>query len=181
MIFAASVGAVPCRAVVNHLPRVGYSTRCQFRLAPEFHAALLRYLHSDPSSFNDQRTFKLGPHAYHLPHGAACGRLGVDCLREGTELDTLLFEVVQHVYGVEQAMPQTVELPYDQRVAGLQGLQATGEGRTLHMSAGHLVLEHGLASGLVQRGKLDCRITIFGADAVAVFYAVIMELTFGIR
>lgn len=46
-------------------------------------------------------------------------------------------------------------------VASVQSFQATGEGRALDVSAGHLVLEHGFASGLFQRGELHGRILVF--------------------
>src|ERR1019366_3814550 len=88
------------------------------------------------------------------------------------ELDALLFEAVQHMDEVAQAAAQTVELPHNQCVAGLQLLQATGEGRAFDVSASHLVLEHGFASGLFQSRELHGGILVFGADAgIAIFHA----------
>jgi hypothetical protein len=49
------------------------------------------------------RLLQLREYAYHLPHGAACGGVGVDVFREGTEFDTTVFQVIQHGYQVAQA------------------------------------------------------------------------------
>jgi len=98
------------------------------------------------------------------------------------ELDASLLEVVQHVDKVAQAAAQPVELPHNQRIACRQGFQATGEGRAVDVRTRHLVLEHGLASGLLQGGELHGRILVFGADAgVAVFHAPLIGLTYRIR
>src|ERR1700722_1181877 len=40
-------------ALVDYLPCVRQSVGCQFRLAPELHAALLRGLHSGAGALND--------------------------------------------------------------------------------------------------------------------------------
>jgi hypothetical protein len=77
---------------------------------------------------------------------------------------------------------EPVELPHDERVAALRGFQATGEGRAFDVSAGHFVLEHGLASSLIQGGKLHGRVLVFGADAgVVAFNPPISGLAFWIR
>jgi hypothetical protein len=83
---------------------------------------------------------------------------------------------------IAEAAAQPVELPHDESVASLQLLQATGEGRAVNVSASHLVLEHGRAPGLLQRGKLHGRVLIFGADAgIAVFHSLFVRLTYQIR
>jgi hypothetical protein len=57
-----------------------------------------------------------------------------------------------------------------------------GECKTVDVSASDFVFEHGLASDLLQRGKLHGRILVFGANAgVAVLHAPIIGLTFRIR
>src|SRR5271157_929331 len=166
-------------ASVDQLARMGQPVGRELRLAPEFHAPALRVLHSGPCPFDDQRQFIFGQNADQLPHDPARRRLGVDSLRERLELDALIFEVVEHGDEVAHTAAQPVELPHDERVAGLQDFEATGEGRALHMLAGHLVLEHSFASGLLQGRKLHRRILVVGADAgIAVFHASIIGLTF---
>ena len=75
----------------------------QLWLAREFHAPVFRGLHSGAGAFADKAAFKLGEYAYHLPHGAACGRVGVDVFRQRTKFHALLFQVVEHGYQVAQA------------------------------------------------------------------------------
>jgi hypothetical protein len=53
---------------------------------------------------------------------------GVDLLREGTEFDAALPEVVEHGDQVAQAAAQAVEFPDEERVAVLQCLEATEQG-----------------------------------------------------
>ena len=77
--------------------------RGEFRLASEFHAALSGCLHPGAGSFADEAAFQFRQYANHLPHGAACRCLGVDCFRQRSEFDAALFEVVQHGYQVAQA------------------------------------------------------------------------------
>ena len=68
----------------------------QFGLASEFYPSLLRGLHACVGALGDQTALKFGQDPNHLPHGAACGRLGVDMLRQGAKLDALGAECVQH-------------------------------------------------------------------------------------
>jgi len=58
-------------------------------------------------------------------------RLGVDLLGEGTEFDASLLEVVEHGYQIAQAAAQAVKFPDNKRVAVLQCLEATEQGRAL--------------------------------------------------
>ena len=91
------------RPLVNQLPRMDEPVGGELHLPPEFHPALLRGLHSGAGALGNQGSFKLRENADHLPHGAACRRLRVDCLGERPELDAALLEVVQHVNEVAQA------------------------------------------------------------------------------
>jgi hypothetical protein len=105
--------------------------RGHFRLTAEFHAPTLRGLHSGAGPFADEAALQLGQYADHLPHGPACRRLGVDLLGEGTEFDAALLEVVEHGDQVAQAAAQAVKFPDNERVAVLQCLEATEQGRAL--------------------------------------------------
>ena len=125
---------------------MGQSVGGQLRLAPELHPALLRRLHSGAGALHDQRPFEFRQHADHLPHGATRRRLGVNRLREGTELDAALFEIVQHLDQVAEAAPQPIQLPHDQGVASLQGLEASDQGGAVDVRPRHLVLEQLVAA-----------------------------------
>jgi hypothetical protein len=78
-IFAAMLSGV------DQLPGVDFLLRRQFRFAPEFHASASRGLHSGAGPFADKATFQFRQYANHLPHGAACRRLSVDCLSQRTK------------------------------------------------------------------------------------------------
>jgi hypothetical protein len=122
---------LPVLALVDQLPGVGNLLRGHFRLTSEFHAPALRGLHSGAGPFADEAALQLGQYADHLPHGPACRRLGVDLLGEGTEFDAALLEVVEHGDQVAQAAAQAVKFPDNERVAVLQCLEATEQGRAL--------------------------------------------------
>lgn len=87
---------------VDQLPGVADLLRREFRLAPKFNAPALRVLHSGAGSLADKAAFQFCQHINHLPHGAACRRLGVDCLRERTKFHGAFFQVAQHGYQVAQ-------------------------------------------------------------------------------
>ena len=64
-------------------------------------------------------------------YAAARRPLSVDLLREGTEFYAALPEVVEHGYQIAQAAAQAVKFPDNKRVAVLQCLEATEQGRAL--------------------------------------------------
>src|SRR4029450_8174391 len=68
----------------------------QFGLASEFYPSGLRGLHPGAGALGDQAALEFGQYSDDLPHGAACGRLGVDMLGQGAKLDALGAEVIQH-------------------------------------------------------------------------------------
>jgi hypothetical protein len=70
--------------------------RGQARLPSGFDAPRSRGLHSGACPFDNQTPSKLGKQGYHLPHGAACRRVGVDCLCERAEFHAAFFQVVEH-------------------------------------------------------------------------------------
>jgi hypothetical protein len=57
------------------------------------------------------------------------GVSGVDLLCEGTEFDAALPEVVKHGDQIAQAAAQSIKFPDGERIAVLQGLEATQQGR----------------------------------------------------
>jgi hypothetical protein len=61
--------------------------------------------HAGAGPFTDNAAFKFCHEANHLPHGAACRRLGVDCFRERFEFHAALFEVVEgrHLHQVGES------------------------------------------------------------------------------
>src|ERR1017187_6533778 len=122
---------LPALALVYQLAGVGDLLRGHFRLPAEFHSPALRGLHPGAGPFADEAALQLGQYADHLPHGPACRRLGVDLLSEGTEFDAALLEVVKHGDQIAQAAAQAVKFPDDERVAVLQCLEATEQGRAL--------------------------------------------------
>jgi hypothetical protein len=97
-----------------------------FTLRPNFTPPALRILHPGAGAFGSQGSLKRGQHTDHLPHGAACRRLGVDGFPERLELYALLLKTVRHVNEVAHTAAQPVELSDDGRVAGLQGVQGNG-------------------------------------------------------
>ena len=68
----------------------------QFGLASEFYPSGLRDLHPGAGALGDQAALEFGQAPDDLPHGTACGRLGVDMLGQGAKLDALGAECVQH-------------------------------------------------------------------------------------
>ena len=57
--------------------------------------------------------------------------------------DAALLQVVEHRYQVSQAAAQSVELPHYERVAFLQGFEATEQGMALDASrAGEFVFKN---------------------------------------
>ncbi len=58
-------------------------------------------------AFADKAAFQFREYADHLPHGAACRRVGVDCFREGTEGHAPVFQVIEHGDQVAQAPAQS--------------------------------------------------------------------------
>src|SRR5216683_6279481 len=83
-----------------------------------------------------------------------------------------LVEAFEHAHQVAQAAGQPVEFPDNQRVAVLQRLEATEQGRALGGGSCSLVLKSFLASGFLQGGELQGGILLLGRDAgVTVFHA----------
>ena len=83
-----------------------------------------------------------------------------------------LMEVIEHSHEVAQAAGQPVEFPDNQRVAVLQRLKATEQGRAFSVGSCALVLKDFLASGFLQGGELQSRVLVLGRDAgVTVFHA----------
>ena len=74
-------------SVPDQFPGVVDLLRREFSLAPEFHASAFRGLYPGAGPLTDKAALQFRQYANHLPHGAACRRLGVDCLRERTKLD----------------------------------------------------------------------------------------------
>src|SRR5450631_810074 len=94
--------------------------------------------------------------------------------------DAALLQVVEHRYQVAQAAAQPVELPHYERVAFLQGFEATEQGRALDAGrAGEFVFKKFGASGLLERRYLHGGVLVVGADTrIADFHAVIMRQAF---
>src|SRR4030095_455415 len=92
----------------------------EFGLASEFYPSGLRGLHSGAGALGDQAALEFGQYPDDLPHGAACGRLGVDMLGQGAKLDALGAEVVQHGNKIAQTAAQAVEFPDDKGVTVAQ-------------------------------------------------------------
>jgi hypothetical protein len=85
----------------------------------------LRGLHAGAGTLGDERALELGEHADHLPHGPPRRGVRVDRLGERAELHALALQLIEHMDQVPEAPAQPIELPDDERVAGLQGLEAT--------------------------------------------------------
>jgi len=64
-------------AFVDLLPCVFDLGRGEFRLSAKRHAALFGFLDSGAGALGYHGSLKLGQNADKLPHGAACGCLGV--------------------------------------------------------------------------------------------------------
>jgi len=88
-------------------------------------------------------------------------------------------------YQVAQAAAQAVELPDNERVAVLQGLEAAEEAGAVRRGSRYaLILENGFgfASGPRQGRKLQGRALVVGRYAgVAVFHSLILQQTFETR
>ncbi len=85
---------------------------------------------------------------------------------------TALVEVIEHGHEVGQAAGQPVEFAHDERVAILQRLEATQQGRALGGGSCALVLKSFPAPGAFQRGELQGGILVLGRDArVTAFHA----------
>lgn len=155
--------------------------RREARLAPTFHTAPLR--RPDPSvrPFADESPLKLGQQRHHVKHRASGRGLGVNRIGQTLKTEATLLQIMQDVQEVADTPSQPVELPHDERVAGLQRFQATGEAGALHGRAGDAVVSEGLmATGLLQRRKLQRGVLIVGADAgVAIFQSSNLKQTSG--
>ena len=83
-----------------------------------------------------------------------------------------LMEVIEHGHKVAQAAGQAVKFPDNERVAVLQRLEATEQGRALGGGSRALVLKDFLAPRAFQGGELQGRVLFLGRDAgVTVFHA----------
>src|SRR6266852_4267230 len=83
-----------------------------------------------------------------------------------------LVEVIEHGHKVAQAAGQPVKFPDNERVAVLQRLEATEQGRALGGGSRALVLKDFLAPRAFQGGELQGRVLFLGRDAgVTVFHA----------
>ncbi len=81
-------------------------------------------------------------------------------------------EVIEHGHKVAQAAGQAVKFPDNERVAVLQRLEATEQGRALGGGSRALVLKDFLALRAFQGGELLGRVLLLGRDAgVTVFHA----------
>src|SRR5216683_750175 len=83
-----------------------------------------------------------------------------------------LVEVIEHGHKVAQAAGQPVKFPDNERVAVLQRLEATEQGRALGGGSRTLVLKDFLALRAFQGGELQGRVLFLGRHAgVTVFHA----------
>jgi hypothetical protein len=83
-----------------------------------------------------------------------------------------LMEVIEHGHKVAQSAGQTVKFPDNERVAVLQRLEATEQGRALGGASRALVLKDFLAPRAFQGGELHGRVLFLGRDAgVTVFHS----------
>jgi hypothetical protein len=73
--------------------------------------------------------FPFRQNAYHLPHGAAGRRLGVDRFCKRSELHAPAFQVVEHGYQVAQAAARPVELPDNERCRSVPASSNSGAGQ----------------------------------------------------
>jgi hypothetical protein len=84
---------------------------------------------------------------------------------------SMLPEVVEHRYQIAETAAQPVELQHNERVAVFQLLEAAQKGRALGGGSRYsLILEHGLASGLLQRRELQCGVLVAGRDAGVAYF-----------
>ncbi len=81
-------------------------------------------------------------------------------------------EVIEHGHKVAQAAGQAVKFPDNERVAVLQRLEATEQGRALGGGSRALVLKDFLAPRAFQGGELQGRVLFLGRDAgVTIFHS----------
>src|SRR5713101_5679057 len=81
-------------------------------------------------------------------------------------------EVIEHCHKVAQAAGQAVKFPDNERVAVLQRLEATEQGRALGGGSRALVLKDFLAPRAFQGGQLQGRVLFLRRDAdVTVFHS----------
>jgi len=67
-----------------------------------------------------------------------------------------MLQVIKHMDQIPKTPPQPIELPHDERITGLQGLQAIEQGRVLRRRPGDpFVLEHGPVAGLLHGRELQ--------------------------
>jgi hypothetical protein len=146
---------LPVLALAKHLASVFQLLGVELALAPEFHAAFAGRCDAGAGPLGYQAPFQFREYAYHLPHGAARGRISVNVFREGTEFHAPMFQVVEHGYQVAQAAAQPVEFPDYERVAALKFLQTTDQGRAIANGSRQAIIpEHFFATRLFQRGEL---------------------------
>ena len=80
--------------IIYQLPGMGHLLLRQLPLTPEFHAAGFCGLDAGTGSLADKAPLQLRQYANHLPHCAACRRVGIDRLRKRTELDAAMLEII---------------------------------------------------------------------------------------
>jgi len=80
-------------------------------------------------------------------------------------MNAALVEVIEHADEVAQTAGQPVEFPHNQRIAVLQCLEATEQGRALSVGSCSLVLKDSLASGFLQGRELQGGVLVLGRDA----------------
>ena len=131
-------------------------------------------------AFLNQRAFQFRQYPDHLPHGAARGRRGVNRFRQGTEGHTPRFQVIQEADQVAQRAAQPVKLPDDKCIILGERLETLHQFRALDMRTRGLVSEDALAPCLLEGGKLQVGVLVFGRDPrVADVYEPVLSLISG--
>ena len=113
----------------------------------------------------DERALELGQRAHHVEDQAPAGSRRVDALAQGAKVDASLAQIAHHVDQMRQRAAQTVEFPDHEHIAGLGGLQRTGQTGPFYDRARHLILE-GLRTARSGEGApLQVQVLVLGRDA----------------
>ena len=141
-------------------------------LRAELHAAFLRRKLSSPRAFDNQPALQFREQRHHVQHGFSERVGGVYLLRETLKLYASAAEVVESIHDIAHAAPEAVELPDCQRVAMLQLLEATLQGRAAKSRAASSFIDKCFAAACAfERGELHVRVLVVGGDAgVSVFH-----------
>lgn len=167
-------------ALLDEFAGMSNLLRRQLGLAAHLHPTGDRRRAARLGTFLNERAFQFRQYPDHLPHRAACWGRGVNRFRQRPEGDAPRLEVVQQADQVPQRAAQPVKLPDNKCIILSERFETLCQFRAPDMRSRGLVNKDALAPCLLEGGKLQVGVLVFGRDpCIADVHEAVLSLIYG--